>query len=117
MIAEESRSQHANKAKAVARLRQAVVLSLREPAAGDRPEVAACGDGRLSLPSAKDPRFWPAAGAALDALAGCGGQLSTAAELLGVPTANLGDFLALHPKVWQVANRIRVECGLTALRI
>jgi hypothetical protein len=116
VIAEESRSQHENKATAVKRLRQAVVLHLREPAAAGRPEIAACGDGRLGLASAKDPRFWPAAGVALDAVAGSGGQLSTAAELLGVSTANLGDFLALHPKVWQEANRIRVECGLAALR-
>ncbi len=116
VIAEESRSQHANKAKAVGRLRQAVVLHVREPAAAGRPEVAACGDGRFSLASAKDPRYWPAAGVALDALAGCDGQLSTAAELLGVATANLGDFLALHPKVWQEANRIRVQFGLAALR-
>jgi hypothetical protein len=117
VIAEESRSQHENKAKALRRLRQAVALHLREPAAPGRPEVAACGDGRLTLASAKDPRFWPAAGVALDALAGCGGQLSTAADLLGVPTANLGDFLLLHPKVWQETNRIRVECGLTPLRV
>lgn len=117
VIAEESRSQHENKAKAVVRLRQAVVLQLREPAAIGRSEIVACGDGRFNLASAKDPRFWPAVGVALDALTGCVGQLSTAAELLGVPTANLGDFLALHPKVWQEANRIRAEYGLSPLRV
>ena len=125
VIAEESRSQHENKAKALKRLWHALFLELRDPLpAGIAPEAVAAlpdyaaaraRDGRLHM-SAKDPRFWPAAGVALDALVGCGGQLSTAADLLGVPTANLGDFLALHPKVWQAANRIRVECGLAVLR-
>ena len=74
VIAEESRSQHENKAKALRRLRRALFLDLREPAAGRRspthPDFAPArgADGRLHL-SAKDPRFWPAAGVVLDVLA------------------------------------------------
>jgi hypothetical protein len=113
VIAEESRSQHENKAKALRRLRRALYLELRDP---PDPAVAArSADGRLAV-SARDPRFWPAAGAALDALAACGAQVSTAAESLGVSTANLIDFLAADPKLWQAANRLRAVAGQKPLR-
>jgi hypothetical protein len=119
VIAEESRSQHDNKAKALKRLRRALYLQLRDPApagAAAHPEFApALVDGRLHL-FAKDPRFWPAAGVALDVLVEASGQVSTAAERLGVSTANLVEFLAADPKLWQEANRVRVECGLRPLR-
>src|SRR4051794_9783026 len=70
VIAEESRSQHENKARALRRLRQALYLELRvtlgdEQRTPDRlaahPEFAPARDaeGRLHL-GAKDARFWPA---------------------------------------------------------
>src|SRR6476660_9183825 len=61
VIAEESRSQHENKAKALRRVRQALYLHLREPvdpaAVAAHPEFAPArdADGRLHL-SAKDAR-------------------------------------------------------------
>src|SRR3982751_1444390 len=66
VIAEESRSQHENKAKALRRLRRALYLDLREPAPeapGAPPDSAPArgAAGRLRL-SARDSRFWPAAG-------------------------------------------------------
>jgi len=119
VIAEESRSQHENKAKALKRLRRALYLRLRDPVPADlaaHPEFApALAGGRLHL-SAKDPRFWPAAGIVLDVLAGVQAQVSTAAERLGVSTANLVEFLAADPNLWQEANRARVECGLRPLK-
>ena len=72
-------------------------------------------DGRLHL-RAKDARFWPAAGVALDVLQAAAGQVSTAAERLGVSTANLVEFLQTDPKLWQEANRLRVQFGLKPLR-
>src|SRR5437870_66904 len=68
VIAEESRSQHENKAKALKRLRQALYLKLREPVPPQErtPErlarradfgPARDGGGRLHL-GAKDARFW-----------------------------------------------------------
>jgi hypothetical protein len=121
VIAEESRSQHENKAKAVRRLRRAVFLHLRDaPSAtpAEHPDFAPVlgSDGRVHV-SAKDARFWPAAGVVLDVLASTAGQVSTAAEVFGVSTANLVDFLAADPKLWQEANRIRIECGLKPLRV
>ncbi len=123
VIAEESRSQHENKAKALGRMRQALFLHRRdelpEPTAATvaaHPDYreARGPDGRLHL-KAKDPRFWPAAGVALDVLAATRAQVSTAAELMGVSTANLIDFLQTDPKLWQEANRLRVECSLRPL--
>ena len=115
VIAEESRSQHANKAKALVRLRQAFYLHWRnECRAGAKPTV---GDGdRIDL-RIKDPRFWPAVGIVLDVLAVCEGRVSVAAERLGTSTANLVDFLQTDSKVWQEANRIRTGFGLKGLKI
>ncbi|HET6576052.1 MAG TPA: peptide chain release factor-like protein [Fimbriiglobus sp.] len=108
VIAEESRSQHENKAKALTRLRRAIHLYLRDDPAGA--VVPLTGDGRLQL-RAKDPRFWPAAGVVLDVLHAAAGQVSTAAERLGVSTANLVEFLQTDPKLWQEANRLRAQFG------
>src|SRR5215510_12416800 len=69
VIAEESRSQHENRARALRRLRQALYLKLREtiPAGGLTPEElvarpdfgpARDDEGRLHL-GVKDPRYWP----------------------------------------------------------
>ena len=118
MIAEESRSQHENKAKAVKRLRRTLFLTLREPPDANHPDLNAAksAEGRLSVPSARDPRFWPAAAAMLDLLVGTNAQVSTAAELIGTTTANVISFLELDPHLWQVANQLRAAAGLTTLR-
>lgn len=125
VIAEESRSQHENKAKALKRLWHALFLELRDPLPPDpTPEAVAAlpdyaparnADGRLHL-SAKDPRFWPAVGVALDVFAAVEARAADAAALLGVSTGNLIDFLQTDPKVWQEANRLRTLHGHKALR-
>ncbi|QEL15715.1 peptide chain release factor family protein [Limnoglobus roseus] len=124
VIAEESRSQHENKAKALRRLYRAFFLDLRDdvPRTAEEwqaiPEwqQALSPDGRIHL-SAKDVRFWPAAGLALDLLNALEAQVSTAAELLGISTANLIAFLQSDPKLWQEANRLRAACGQKPLRL
>src|SRR5262245_49152605 len=78
VIAEESRSQHDNRAKALQRLRQAFFLKIRttlqpieltvEALAGrEGYRDARDRDGRLHL-GKKDARYWPAVGVALDVL-------------------------------------------------
>src|SRR6516165_10438487 len=78
VIAEESRSQHENRARALRRLRQALYLQVRHPLVAAELNAAAVthqddfrdarnGDGRLHL-GRKDPRFWPAVGVVLDVL-------------------------------------------------
>ncbi len=126
VIAEESRSQHENKARALRRLRQALYLKLREPVYEDqrtpehlatRPDYGPARDeeGRLHV-GVRDPRFWPAAGVVLDVLLAFEARLSEAAEALGTTTANLGDFLRSDDKVWEQANQMRVQFGHKPLR-
>jgi hypothetical protein len=126
VIAEESRSQHENRARALRRLRQALFLKLREDVPADRlvagglaetPEVAAARDrdGRLHV-GRRDARFWPAVGVALDALAAAGGRVSEASAALGLSTANLVDFLRGDDKAWEAANQMRQRFGHPALR-
>src|SRR5262245_47770228 len=126
VIAEESRSQHENKARALRRLRQALYLKLREPVAEDErnPErlagradygSARDGEGKLHL-GVRDARFWPAVGVVLDVLLAVEARLSDAAQALGTTTANLGDFLKGDDKVWEQANLMRLQFGHKPLR-
>ena len=126
VIAEESRSQHENKANALRRLWRSLFLHLRDelPPESRTPEAIAShpdfaeargADGRLHM-NAKNPRFWPAVGVVLDVLAACEARVADAATLLGISTGNLIDFLQTEPKVWQEANRIRAVFGQKPLR-
>jgi hypothetical protein len=121
VIAEESRSQHENRRRALGRLRQALFLRIRNEF--DVPQTfaknpawqAVCPMGRRLALNRNDVRFWPAVGWVLDILAAADGSVSSAASWLAISTANLVDFLAAEPKVWQEANRIRIEHGLNPL--
>jgi hypothetical protein len=121
VIAEESRSQHENRCRALRRLRQTLFLRVRNKF--EAPNTFASNPGWMTVCPAgerlalgrKDARFWPAVGMVLDILVAADGSVSRAASWLGICTANLVDFLAVEPKVWQEANRIRVEHGLKPL--
>ncbi len=126
VIAEESRSQHENKARALRRLREALYLRLREVVPPDdlaperlvqRSDYASARDGagRLTL-GRKDPRFWPTVGVVLDVLTATTARVSEAANALGVTTANLIDFLRTEDKVWEQANQLRQQFGHPVLR-
>jgi hypothetical protein len=120
VIAEESRSQHENKAKALKRLRRALFLELRDPVPAEilnAPAFAQArdADGRLQL-RRKDPRFWPAAGIVLDVLVAVDARVADAAKVLGISTANVVDFLRTDPKLWQAANQLRSQFGQKTLR-
>lgn len=121
VIAEESRSQHENRARALRRLRQALYLQCREDLSAEMLTPAALEaradfrdargpDGRLHL-GRKDARFWPAVGVILDVLQAVSARVSDAAGALDVSTANLVDFLQTDPKVWQQANELRRRFG------
>jgi hypothetical protein len=120
-IAEESRSQHENKAKALVRLRKAFYLQLREAIQPEtvalQPEWVAAknSEGRIDL-SRRDARFWPAVGAALDAIDAAKARMSDAADWLGVTTANLIHFLEQDPKLWQQVNVLRARHGQKSLK-
>ena len=126
VIAEESRSQHENRARALRRMRQALYLKIREElppgarteaALAARPDYGSArdGDGRLHL-GRKDPRYWPAVGVVLDVLQAVEARVGEAAEALGVSTGNLIDCLSSDDKVWEQANHLRTRFGHKALR-
>jgi hypothetical protein len=121
VIAEESRSQHENRARGLRRLRQALYLKIRDVLTPEeltaeallaRDDYAPARDaqGRLGV-GRKDVRFWPAAGVVLDVLEAVAARVSEAARLLSVSTGNLIDFLQTDPKVWEQANILRSRFG------
>jgi hypothetical protein len=126
VIAEESRSQHENRARALRRMRQALFLKLRDDlseqdrmaeALAAHPDYAFARDaaGRLSL-GRKDPRYWPAVGVVLDVLQAFEARVGDAAAALSVSTGNLVDFLQSDDKVWEQANQLRSRFGQKPLR-
>jgi hypothetical protein len=126
VIAEESRSQHENRARALRRLRQAFYLKLRDELRSEALAPGAIqareeyqhsrdGSGRLHL-GRKDPRFWPVVGVVLDVLQAVQARVGEASAALGVSTGNLIDFLETDPKVWEQANQMRTRFGHKPLR-
>lgn len=120
-LAEESRSQHENKARALKRLRQNIALHVRRTIDVEnyRPSELLAGcltrAGRLHL-GRRDQRFWPAVREILDVLQACGVRLSTAAERIGVSTGNLSAFLREEPAVWRRVSEMRTAAGLKGLK-
>jgi hypothetical protein len=99
VIAEESRSQYENKARALRRLRRELVLHVREPFVAKRSVDLDVGR--------KDERFWPTAGVVLDALDAHTARISDAAADLRTTTARVIAFLQIDDKLWQRANELR----------
>jgi hypothetical protein len=116
VIAEESRSQHENKARALRRLRRRLYLKLREPFALGDPLLREIAELRLKIGS-KDERYWPMVGLALDALAAHRGRVSETAAVLGVTTGCLVGFLGTDETVWQQTNELRKEFGEKPLKM
>ena len=118
VIAEESRSQAENRARALRRLRKALALRLRRPAPEGIPDaIKACIDGKGRLYAGqRDARYLPAVAAALDVLAAHKGSVGDAAKQLGVTTGNLSAFLTGDEDVLVEANRLRQTLGLKPLR-
>jgi hypothetical protein len=120
VIAEESRSQHDNKAKALRRLRHAFFLKIREPvsaAALALVDAIRSEDGKLHLPTAKDPRYWPIVGVLLDVVDAESAQIGDSAKRLGTSTANLLRVFEMHDKAWGELNALRQKFGQKPLRI
>jgi hypothetical protein len=121
VIAEESRSQHENKAKALQRMRKALYLEIRDSVAiesirDDREwQRMLDGQGRVDM-GRRDSRFWPAAGIMLDVLTAVEARVSEAAAALGISTGNLIDFLQMDSKLWQRANIVRLKFGQKPLK-
>lgn len=115
VIAEESRSQHENKARALRRLRERLHVQLREPVSQGPTEQTPRLNVNLKV-GRREERFWPTVGFVLDILSAVEGQVSTAAEQLGVSTGQLIDFLQREEVIWAQANQIRQRNGHKPLR-
>ena len=119
VTATESRSQAENRARALRRLRQALVLGVRsevEEGDGVPPAIAAIVDknGRLAV-GRRDARYLPAAGALLDVFLTKKGSVRDTAARVGVSTGNLSRFLVADDDLMPAANRIRAQFGLKPL--
>ena len=120
VIAEESRSQHENKAKALKRMRRALWLELREPPPegelASHPTVTAARDRTGALwVGARDPRYLPLAALLLDTLEAHGARMAETAGRFGIGSAALADLLRADEDAWKETCRIRQAHGLKAL--
>lgn len=118
--ADESRSQHENRAQAVRRLRLAIAIEVREPLDPTTWEPPApltllvrVGSGPAIR---REPRYAAAIATVFDLLEVCGWSLADAAAHLGVSTAALGRFVAEEEAVFRAANTRRRALGLSPLR-
>lgn len=119
VVAEEQRSQHANKCQAIKRLRLAIALNVRQPAGapGHRPEILGqfvSKNGRVEI-SLRNQAYPMVVAAVLDAIAACTGRMREAGAMLGLSTGQLSRFLVRDGKLLEAANRIRRAAGLRAL--
>lgn len=110
VIAGESRSQQRNRQTAMNRLRHKIALSIREPIE----EGESINSSSLEI-SRRSADYSAAIGRVLDVLNHAGWSVSDAANLLGVTTGRLVDFLQDDPKLWTEVNQQRQKLGLRKL--
>jgi len=120
VIAEESRSQHENKARALRRLREALATRVRRDFQPDDPELTRLPThldraGRLRI-STRHEDYWPLVAVLLDALQTAEGEIRRAAAMTGLSTGQFSGLLTDDEKTLAEANRIRRERGLRPLR-
>ena len=120
-VAVESRSQHENRARALKRLRRTMALECRFAVDVERYEpgevVASCitRDQKLHV-GRKDHRMNVVIAELLDLIFAVDGQVSAAAEKLGVSTSNLVSLIKSEPKMMAQVNELRRKLGIKALR-
>lgn len=118
VIAEESRSQHENRARALKRLKRALYLALREPP----PENLGAALSSLGLlpgtawPGPKASGFLPGVALVLDMLETWEGRVADCASRLGVGSAQIAEFLRQDEDAWREAGQLRQRHGLPVLR-
>ena len=115
--ANESRSQHENRARALNRLRREIALHLRAPLAPNaRLQALPLALGGRNRLGTRDARFVVAVAEACDLLEAHGWALAESARAAGASTAALGRFLARTPWLLRAANEARRTRGLSPLR-
>lgn len=120
VVGTESRSQHENRVRAIRRLREAIALELRNPIQpGAEPpaayQAALQRDSSLRV-NPKHPDYYRIVQHVLDCFVVSEAQVSRAAEMLRISTGQLIRFLKNDEKLWQKANQLREQHGLSSLR-
>ncbi|MFH1418504.1 MAG: peptide chain release factor-like protein [Planctomycetota bacterium] len=119
VVAEEERSQHANKARALKRMRRAIALNCREPITlpWEPPRAfrkCRTPAGRLEV-SRRNPIYPLVVAVVLDAIVSSGGSMRDAGALLGLSTGQLSRWLTADGKVLGAVNEVRRAAGLRPL--
>lgn len=121
--ADDSRSQHENKARAVKRLRAHLALELRTPIelatwapSARLAKLVAGGSAPLGEKTRQTADFWVAMAALLDLVWACDVEIANAAERLGIGTAPLAKLLTVDDQVLRTVNQERARRGMRLLR-
>lgn len=115
--ANESRSQHENRARALRRLRLTLALTLRAPVDLEAFEASPLLVSALArAPSRRSPDLLPVLGELFDVLEACTWRIGEAATVLGVPSASISRLLQVEDEVWRAAAQRRQALGLAPLR-
>lgn len=121
--ADDSRSQHENRARALRRLRTNLALELRALLALDEhrpgPHLAAMlagGVARLGEKTRQTSAFWVGVAELLDVFVAAGAEVAATGAHLGLGSAALARFLTCDPQVLRTANELRAQRGLRPLR-
>jgi hypothetical protein len=115
--ANESRSQHENRARALRRLRLTVALTLRatlDVATYAPPDFLA--HALVYPPGRRDMKLLPVVAALFDVLDACGWRLGDAAGLLGTNSTAITRLLMVDDRVWRAAAERRQALELPPLR-
>jgi len=120
-IAEESRSQSENKARALRRLRTGIALSLRPDCSPDQFQVAQemralFQPGYPININVKNPTYPIFCATIMDALFLQRGMISEACKMLRITSGQLGKVLRKDTELYTAVNRLREQFGLRALR-
>ena len=119
-IGEDSRSQSENKLHAVRRLRAAIALDVREPAAPQPSErlaaFVAAGTAPLGAKTRLTGEYWAAIAELLDRLVANNLEIATTAQQLGITTGALSKLLLHDESVGRAVNDLRRAKGMRALR-
>lgn len=115
--ANESRSQHENRARALRRLRLAIALTLRASVdlEGYAPPPLLAAALRKP-PGRRAPELLPALAELFDVLEACAWRIREAATTLGGASAAVSRLLLVDDDVWRAAAQRRQALGLAPLR-
>ncbi len=122
-IANEHRLQGENRTLAMKRLRLALTIAIRRDVDLEtftvpeavKAQLARNGKGKLGV-NEDNPLYLPIVATLLDLLVAYRGQVSKAADLLGISTTNFINLLHQNPKLWVAAQEWRKRFTLPPLK-